>query len=292
MTLRRYCTIFLLSAVATAQTGGFALGQSGVSKTLLQWSYGTSFEGGPDLDEPIVTDRPDFTESSVTVGLGVAQIEMGYTYIYDGDGGGSTRTHSAPETLLRLGSLAEWFEWRIDWNYLDEREREFGGDTDSASGAEDLGIGCKIALTPQECVLPETAVVLQTTLPSGSGEFTADELLPGGILLYSWEINDNWSTGGLSGIHRAKDEVTDDAYVLLHQSWTLVRSWTDRFGSYAEWFVLAPTSADTDATEHYLDGGFTFLFSDDVQWDIRAGLGLNGAADDYFVGSGVSIRFH
>src|SRR5689334_8326302 len=31
-------------------------------KTLLQWSYGTSFSGGPDLEEPIVTDRPDFTE--------------------------------------------------------------------------------------------------------------------------------------------------------------------------------------------------------------------------------------
>ncbi|MGE3408748.1 MAG: hypothetical protein AB7I37_18160 [Pirellulales bacterium] len=40
--------------------------------TLFQWSYGTSFSGGPDLSEPIVTDRPDFTEASVTVGQGVA----------------------------------------------------------------------------------------------------------------------------------------------------------------------------------------------------------------------------
>jgi len=35
----------------------------------------------------------------------------------------------------------------------------------------------------------------------------------------------------------------------------------------------------------------TFLSSDDVQWDIRAGVGLNDAADDYFIGTGVSIRF-
>src|SRR5262245_53064759 len=40
-------------------------------KTLFQWSYGTSFSGGPNLDEPLVTDRPDFTEASVTVGRGV-----------------------------------------------------------------------------------------------------------------------------------------------------------------------------------------------------------------------------
>ena len=46
--------------------------------TLLQWSYGTSFSGGaPGMDEPLVGDRPDFTESSVTVGRGVAQLEFG-----------------------------------------------------------------------------------------------------------------------------------------------------------------------------------------------------------------------
>ena len=51
---------------AIAWMADLAQGESGFRKTLLQWSYGTSFEGGPDLYEPLVTDRPDFTESSVT----------------------------------------------------------------------------------------------------------------------------------------------------------------------------------------------------------------------------------
>ncbi|HUE70669.1 MAG TPA: hypothetical protein VMP01_07245, partial [Pirellulaceae bacterium] len=42
--------------------------------TLFQWSYGNSFSGGPNLDEPLVTDRPDFTEASSTVGRGVLQL--------------------------------------------------------------------------------------------------------------------------------------------------------------------------------------------------------------------------
>ena len=50
--------------------------------TLFQWSYGASFSGGPNLEEPIVTDRPDFTEASSTVGKGVAQVEFGYTFTY------------------------------------------------------------------------------------------------------------------------------------------------------------------------------------------------------------------
>lgn len=276
--------LVLMVAVPTgAQTFG--------RKTLLQWSYGTSFEGGPDLTEPLVTDRPDFTESSVTVGYRVAQLETGYTYAYDSNGAGSVRTHSYPETLLRIGTLADWFEFRLDWNYVEERRNEFGGPIDTAAGAEDMGVGCKLALTPQEGILPETALVLQTTVPTGAEKFTADELQPGITYLYSWDLNDTWSTGGLSALHRSKDELTDDAHVLLHQSWTLVRSWSDRIGTYAEWFVLAPTGADSDHTEHYFNGGFTVLANDDIQWDIRSGVGLNGAADDYFVGSGLSVRF-
>lgn len=281
----------LWSAVFLALLVVPASGQSPGRKTLLQWSYGTSFEGGADLTEPLVTDRPDFTESSVTVGYRVAQLEMGYTYSYDSGGDGSVRSHSFPETLLRIGMLADWFELRLDWNYIEERRNEFGGPIDTASGAEDMGVGCKLALTPQEGVLPETALVLQTTVPSGSTKFTADEMQPGVTYLYSWEINESLTTGGQSLVNRARDESTDDAYVLLSQSWTVGTSWTDRIGSYVEWFVLAPTSADTDHTEHYLDGGFTVLANDDIQWDIRAGLGLNGADDDYFVGSGVSVRW-
>ena len=79
--------------------------------TLFQWSYGTSFGGGADLDEPLVTDRPDFTESSSTVGRGVNQLEMGYTYTHDEAGTTSTQSQSYPEFLWRAGILAEWLEF-------------------------------------------------------------------------------------------------------------------------------------------------------------------------------------
>lgn len=54
--------------------GGACCGNN--RKTLLQWSYGTSFGGGSHWNEPLVTDRPDFTEASSTVGRGVAQLEF------------------------------------------------------------------------------------------------------------------------------------------------------------------------------------------------------------------------
>lgn len=259
--------------------------------TLMKWSYGPNEEGGPDLDEPITTDRPDFTESSVTVGRNVVQIEMGYTYTYDGDGNTSNRSHSYPQTLLRVGTLADWFELRFDWNYNDELNRDFSGSASGATGADDLGIGCKIALTPQQCCLPETAIIIQSTVPTGSHDFTAHEMCPGVGYLYGWDVTDFFSTGGETQINRTADGETGEFYAEFAQSWTTGQSWTDRLASYAEWFCLVPCGADTDHTQHYFDGGFTFLITDNIQYDIEAGVGLNSAADDYFVGTGLSVRF-
>jgi len=257
--------------------------------TLFQWSYGNSFSGGPDLDEPLVTDRPDFTEASTTVGLGVTQIEFGYTYTYNADDGTSERGQSIGEPLLRYGIFAEWLELRVGLLPVEQRITT-GGRSNSTSGTEDLYLGFKIGLTPQECILPEMALIPQMTVPTGSNAFTNDETLPGVNWIYSWEINDVLSTAGSTQINRRVDGTTGNSYAEIAQSWTLAYTLTDNIGAYTEWFALIPHSADTDQTQHYFNGGFTYLISNDVQFDIRAGVGLNAAAADYFLGTGLSVR--
>jgi hypothetical protein len=260
--------------------------------TLFQWSYGTSFSGGPPgPDEPLVSDRPDFTEASVTVGRGVVQIESGYTYIEDESDGTTTRSHSFPETLVRVGVLADWLEFRVAWNYGAEEELQAVSPTFRTDGAEDLYLGFKIALTPQEGFLPEMALMPQMTIPTGAQAFTADQTLPGLNWLYGWDINDFLSTGGSSQYNMTLDPVTGQKYVEYAQSWTVGYSLTEKLGAYTEWFALFPSGADTVGPAHYADGGFTYQFTNNFQWDIRAGVGLNEEADDFFAGSGFVIRF-
>ncbi len=254
--------------------------------TLMQWSAGNSFSGGPDLDAPLVTDRPDFTEASSTVGRGVAQLEFGYTYSHDNDGTNRTIGHSVGEPLLRYGVFADWLELRVAWNYADEQVNGV-----SSSGSEDLYLGFKIGLTPQEGILPEMAIIPQMTVPTGANAFSADEVLGGVNWIYAWEVSDCVSTGGSTQFNRALDEATTNAFTEWAQSWTVAYTLSDEFGAYTEWFALFPHSADTARPEHYFNGGFTYLLSDDIQWDIRAGKGLNGTADDYFVGTGLSLRY-
>lgn len=256
--------------------------------TLMQWSYGTSFEGGPALDEPLVTDRPDFTEASSTVGNGVLQLEMGYTFTKDNEG--DLRGHSWGEPLFRYGMFADWFEWRLAVFPVTERVTD-SGVRDSTSGLEDVYFGAKIGLTPQEGILPEMAVMPQMTIPTGSNAFTSDEVQPGVNWLYSWGLCDDTSLAGSTQFNRAIDD-SGQAYTEWAQSLAVGLSLTEDIGAYTEWYALFPTSAETAKPEHYLNGGFTYLVNNDLQWDFRVGFGLNDAADDFFTGFGLSMRFH
>jgi hypothetical protein len=252
--------------------------------TLFQWSCTSVCTGGPDPDAPLVTDRPDFTEASSTVGKGVAQLEIGYTFTRED---GNTHSHSFPEPLLRYGIMQDWLELRIGWtDNLQETNRV------QAGGADDLYLGFKIGLTPQQGLLPEIAIIPQMTVPTGAARFTANDVMPGANWIYGWEISDCLSTAGSTQFNRSVDDGTGANYTEWAQSWTVAYSLCDKFGAYTEWFALIPHSADTAMTEHYFNGGFTYLINNDIQWDIRLGTGLNDAADDYFLGTGLSLRYY
>ncbi|MDA0835823.1 MAG: transporter [Planctomycetota bacterium] len=260
-------------------------------KTLFQWSFGDEpdVESDDDEVEPIVTDRPDFTEASSSVGRGVLQIEMGYTFTQDTSAGTRTQGHSYGEPLFRYGILDDWLEFRLAIFPVSEHVT-IGAPRSSTSGAEDIYLGFKVALTEQRGWLPEMALVPQMTIPTGHSQFSNDETLAGLNWLYGWDINDNLSTAGSTQFNRAVDD-TGQAYIEFAQSWTVGFGLTEKLGAYTEWFAFFPNGADTARVEHYGNAGFTYLITDDVQWDIRAGLGLNEAADDFFTGTGISIRF-
>ena len=287
---RRWLRPLLLSATLIWAESQAARSCRADAGTLFRWSYNDPGDGGPNLEEPIVTDRPDFTESSVTVGRGVVQLESGYTYFFDDDGTTSLRAHTAPEALLRVGVLADWFELRLGYTWLEESTSTVGVGRTTINGSDDLYLGVKFALTGQAGILPEMALVPQMRVPSGSSDITAGETLPGVNWLYGWDVTEIISMGGQTQVNRRLDDETGEPYSEFSQSWTINYSLADRLGGYTEWFCLAPDGADTNHNENYFDGGLTYKLTDNVQLDARAGVGLNAAATDLFTGVGLSIR--
>jgi hypothetical protein len=258
-------------------------------KTLYAWS-GTerTYVNGTE-DEPLVADRPDFTEASSCVGLRRVQVETGYTYIRDNNNGILQSAHSFPETLLRIGIFAEWFEARVGWNYGINLTRE-NIVSNIFEGGEDLYLGAKIALTEQDGWRPEMAILPQMNVPTGHADFTSGEVEPGVNWLYGWDINEWLSMAGSTQVNRALDDA-DVWFAEFAQSWVFGYKLTEKLGAYTEWFAFFPAGSVVALPQHFFNGGFTYLAHKNVQYDIRAGVGLNDAADDFFAGAGAVLRF-
>src|SRR5690349_18268349 len=230
-------------------------------QTLLEWSYGTKEDDGKSkLDEPLETDRPDFTESPKTVGAGVIQLETGYTFTADASGGVRTTDHSFPEMLLRIGLWEDWLEFRTEWNYEIQKTRA-GGFSDTESGADDMTFGFKIALTEQQGCLPETGIILDLSVPTGADAFTSGKVQPGVNYCYSWQFCKDWYLSGSTALNGAVDDVTNDPYMEFTDSLSLGHKWTEKWSSFTEWYVLSPINADTNKPQNYFNGGFTYLFN-------------------------------
>jgi hypothetical protein len=282
----------LICAAAFAGAARFARGESNGPPTLLRWNYGSppSDDKSP-LDEPLEADRPDFTESPKTVGKGVVQLETGYTFTSDSGGDFRTADHSFPEALLRVGVLADWLEFRAEWNYEIERTRQ-GGVSQTQAGADDLILGFKVALTQQQGCLPETGIILDISFPTGSDAFTTGAVQPGVNYCYSWKFSEEWWLSGSTAVGGAADDVTNDPYTEFTQSLSLGHEFSEKVDGFSEFYVLSPISADTNRPQNYYNAGFAVHINKDVQWDIRAGVGLNEAADNFFAGSGLTLRFY
>lgn len=235
--------------------------------------------------EPLVTDRPDFTESAETVGPGRLQLEGGYTFFRVEE----EKLHSLGELLLRIG-LVEQLEFRLAGNSYVWLESPSGDD----QGFVNMSLGAKIKLldAPErfDVLRPNVALIVETTVPTGSVDFSADEPQPIVKVPLSWDISGSLSLG--SNLNYAYLSEDGDRFHQFSGSLVLGYKLTEKWGTYIEYFGFVPASKD-GPNESFFDGGFTYLVNDNLQLDARAGIGaFNGKSPDYFVGVGVAWRWH
>ncbi len=283
------CLMYPAHAVAQAPVRQSASPRSGGAKTLFSWNGQQVVDDGPD-DPRLVTDRPHFSEASSLVGLGVVQLETGYSIFSDRENGTRTTTHSFPEPLLRMGLFAEWFEFRLASNYLVEHTSANTGSR-TVSGTDDMYLGAKVALAEQAGVLPELAVFPQMRSPTGSSAFSSGQVLPGVNIAYSWKLNDLLELECNTQFNNRRDDLAH-TYLEAIQTFNLEYDLSDRVGAFTELIGFMPSGALIAKPEYYFHGGFVFFLSENVQLDIHAGTGLNRAAADLaFTGAGLSWRY-
>lgn len=261
----------------------------------VQESFAQNVEPTDAMAEPLVTDRPDFTESTEAVPTGHFQLEVGYTFTYDREGTDRSRSHTVPQTLLRLG-IARDFELRLGWDGYDWTRERFetttrGGRTvtrhDWIGSAADLSLGFKIKLCEQQDWRPHLGILVDATIPTGNKPSSSFDVDPAVRLLWAYDLSDRLAIAG--NFNLAVPTQDGHRFVQAQASLSLAVAVTDSLGAYIEYFGLYPNEDTTDAA-HTLNGGFTFLINKDLQIDALVGMGLNEEADDFFTGIGVSWR--
>jgi len=237
---------------------------------LLCLSGSVVFSQEPD---PISTERPSFSSSPIAIANGTWQFEFGYQYSMDDDGA-SVEDHILPLLLIRTG-VTDRIELQINWPGYSWTDVNGS----SGHGANDVGIGVKWEVSDPGAATP-IGIFAGLTLPVGSSDISTDEAEP--VLGFFWSHSGRISLfGTVLFTEVGNDSVINNAIGLDFQL-------PGTTGAYVEYLI---TAQEGSGPEHSLGGGISFLRSNDLQFDVNAGIGLNGQATDFYIGVGAARRF-
>jgi Putative MetA-pathway of phenol degradation len=217
--------------------------------------------------EPLVTDRPDIAESSVTVGPGVYQIEQGISYE-----GASGVVSTLFPSLHRFG-LGDRFELRLETPLFNL--------TGGVPAFEELAVGGKLHLLDGGGFgqAPSLGVIGHAILTSTGGiepivKFAADTTLP-------FEL-------GL-GTNATVSLPPGASAPTVGFAASVSGNLTEPLKAYMELSGDRAFSAGQDSLG--LDTGLVYLVNDDLQLDVAAYKGLTAASTDWYVTAGLSVRY-
>ncbi len=245
-------------------------------------------------EERMETERHDFTQSATTVGRGVSQVEMGYTYFYHDQDEEVEQSHTTPEFMVRVG-LTDDIEFRLRWTYawgfVDE-----GDDVDSA---EDLRYSLKLGVTDQDYWVPESAVELRFTAPSGGSAFSTERVEWGIDYIYDWKLTESCRFYGSTGVMSnalgdfglVPEEPSAERFMVWSQSFAMGFELTERMALYNEVYGLWSYHLIDNYSIAVYNVGIDYYVTDDFVLDFRVGAGLTPDSDDLFTGFGGGFRF-
>jgi hypothetical protein len=225
---------------------------------------------------PIVTDRPDVTESAIVVPQWSLQVENGITSTLQS----SHRMVSGTESLVRLG-VAPGLELRFgapDY-FLNLSTGRL------PNGFNDISVGFKQQVGARPGGI-ELSIIAAATLPTGTRGITTGGVDPFFKLPWSKELLRGWSIGGMqsffwtsrNGYRNTTWEPTFYAEKELTTSWA---AFVEYAGDYSH----------SESARQLLHVGTMYRLGPRQQIDAHAGVGLSTGSPRQFVAVGYSFRF-
>ena len=234
--------------------------------------------------EPISTDRPGQATSTDIVEPGALQMELGVQYQPARDQ--RTPDLSLPQLVLRWAPLT-WLELRLGENTSVYTQRRTGAGTSTTS---EITLATKARFVEQRDAVPTLGALLELDIPLGTSGVATNSVDPSLTFLAAWDLTTDWSLDANLGLSGPSQGIHDTTRVLqIDPILSLEWSASERLGLFVEWF--SSVKVNDEPTQRSTDGGVTYLLSDNLQVDVAAGVGLNAAAPDYYVGAGFAWRW-
>jgi hypothetical protein len=240
----------------------------------------------------LVTDRPDVTESALTVPRGSTQMELGARWLVERSSDARLGIVEVPGTLVRFGAW-DRLEVRLAWEGWVGTSIDVSRQRRRADGFADPEVGVKWAIVPPVEGGTEVALLAHLTLPAGNEIVGAPAVDPSARLAVAHSLGERASLGWNVGYEARSIDGGTDAGTRRLGRWVYAASLgfdlSPRWGTFVESFGDLPAS-DPGPAVHALDGGVTCLIAPRVQLDVSVGVGLSHEAPDRFFGVGLSFR--
>lgn len=224
-------------------------------------------------------DRPDVTESPITVDAGHVVFEVS-VFDWRKSGGDESSTLFATNAKVGLTNNTD-IQFVFD-SYTSEDLDDGSGE----DGISDLQIRLKYNLWGNDSGDSALALFPYVKIPTGS-DLSNDEWEGGLIVPFGTQLSEKVSLGLMGEVDIVYNDEDDAHEVEFLHSIVFGFDVTDRLGHYLEYFGIVG-EGDYQA---FIAGGFTYSINEDLTLDFGSQFGLNDAAEDIGLFSGFTTRF-
>jgi hypothetical protein len=282
----------LLSAFAgiAASFGGTEIIASGSPGPAADKSRYHLFNPTPrELMREMRTDRPDTTESAYSVDAGHYQIEMSFfDYGRNRADGERTETWALGLMNLKVGLLNQ-VDFQVVFDAYTEERTRAAGVTDTVSGFSDVTLRLKTNLWGNDGGKTALAIMPFVKIPTGT-ELSNDHWEGGVILPFAMSLTDGIDFAAMLEADFVHDEERGGYDVEWVHTATLGFELTEQLGMFIEYAGIASREEEFDYQASF-NAGVTFSVNDDLIFDAGIRVGLNEAAEDFGMFTGMSVRF-
>ncbi len=233
-----------------------------------------------ELWRELSADRPDLTESPITVDAGAVQLEMSF---FDYARNGSAESWTAAPFNLKVGLTNSADIQFVFDPYVHVRD---SGATESGIG--DVQIRLKINLWGNDSGETALAVMPFVKIPTAADGIGNDEFEGGLIVPWGTTLTESVGLGLMAELDLVYDDADDDYDLEFVTTAVIGVDLTEDLGMYFEGVAITPTDGDFRAL---LGIGGTYSLSENVVLDAGVNIGLTGDADDINVFTGITVRF-